>query len=63
MVSAITSVLGEHQLNIASMQNMSKKAWAYTLVDVDGPVSNEIVENLSKISGVVRVRIIKTKSL
>jgi D-3-phosphoglycerate dehydrogenase len=59
MVSAITSVLGEHQLNIASMQNMSKKAWAYTLVDVDGLISDEIVENLNKITGVVKVRVLK----
>jgi len=59
MVSAITTVLGEHQLNIASMQNMSKKAWAYTLVDVDGLISDEIVENLSKTHGVVKVRVVK----
>jgi D-3-phosphoglycerate dehydrogenase / 2-oxoglutarate reductase len=59
MVSAITTVLGEHQLNIASMQNMSKKAWAYTLVDVDGLISDEIVDNLSKIAGVVKVRVVK----
>jgi D-3-phosphoglycerate dehydrogenase / 2-oxoglutarate reductase len=59
MVSAITSVLGDHQLNIASMQNMSKKAWAYTLVDVDGLISDEIVENLNKITGVVKVRVLK----
>ena len=59
MVSAITTVLGEHQLNIASMQNGSKKAWAYTLVDVDGLISDEIVENLTKITGVVKVRVLK----
>lgn len=59
MVSAITSVLGDHKLNIASMQNMSKKSWAYTLVDVDGLISDEIVSNLGKITGVVKVRVIK----
>ncbi len=59
MVSAITSVLGEHKLNIASMQNMSKKSWAYTLVDVDGLISDEILGNLAKITGVVKVRVIK----
>lgn len=59
MVSAITTVLGEHRLNIASMQNMSKKAWAYTMVDVDGLISDEIVRNLTTIDGVVKVRVIK----
>jgi len=59
MVSAITTVLGEHRLNIASMQNGSKKAWAYTVVDVDGLISDEIVANLSAIQGVVKVRVLK----
>ena len=59
MVSAITTVLGEHKMNIASMQNMSKKAWAYTLVDVDGLISDEILNNLSAVVGVVKVRVIK----
>jgi hypothetical protein len=38
---------------------MSKKTWAYTLVDVDGLISDEIVENLNKITGVVKVRVLK----
>lgn len=59
MVSAITKVLGESNLNIAAMQNMSKKAWATTLVDADGLISREIVEYLMKLEGVVKVRVIK----
>ncbi|KAF0226848.1 MAG: D-3-phosphoglycerate [Erysipelotrichaceae bacterium] len=59
MVSAITTILGEHKLNIATMQNMSKKGWAYTMVDVDGKLSEQIVDSLSKIEGVVKVRVIK----
>ncbi len=59
MVSAITTILGEHQRNIAMMQNMSRKEWAYTMVDVEGEISEHIVDNLSKIEGVVKVRVIK----
>ncbi len=59
MVSAITSVLGKYELNITSMLNSSKQAWAYTLVDIDGNISDEIIENLTQITGVVKVRVIK----
>ncbi len=59
MVSAITSVLGNHKLNITTMQNMSKHTWAYTLVDVDGTITDEILENITQIVGVVKVRVIK----
>ena len=59
MVSAISTVLGEHKLNIGSMQNMSKKAWAYTLVDVEGTISKDIVESLCQVQGIVKVRVVK----
>ena len=59
MVATISSVLGQHHLNIAMMQNMSRKGWAYTLVDIDGLISDDIVSALSHVSGIVRVRVIK----
>ena len=59
MVATISSVLGQHALNIAMMQNMSRKNWAYTLVDIDGFISDDIVSALSQVSGIVRVRVIK----
>jgi D-3-phosphoglycerate dehydrogenase / 2-oxoglutarate reductase len=59
MVATISSVLGQHHLNIAMMQNMSRKSWAYTLVDIDGLISDDIVSALSQVNGIVRVRVIK----
>lgn len=59
MVATISSVLGQHHLNIAMMQNMSRKSWAYTLVDIDGLISDDIVSALSTVTGIVRVRVIK----
>lgn len=59
MVATISSVLGQHHLNIAMMQNMSRKNWAYTLVDLDGLISEEIVSALTLVNGIVRVRVIK----
>ena len=58
MVSQITSVMGGHNINIAQMRNTSRKAWAYTIIDVDGVVGDEILSALSGIVGVVKVRVI-----
>jgi D-3-phosphoglycerate dehydrogenase len=59
MVATISSVLGQHALNIAMMQNMSRKNWAYTLVDIDGLIGDDIVQALTQVPGIVRVRVIK----
>ncbi|TFG82740.1 MAG: 3-phosphoglycerate dehydrogenase [Erysipelotrichales bacterium] len=56
MVSQITSVMGSHNINIATMQNMSKKAWAYTVLDIEGELDPTILQALEAIEGVVKVR-------
>jgi D-3-phosphoglycerate dehydrogenase len=56
MVSQITSVMGSHNINIDTMQNMSKKAWAYTILDIEGEATSEILRALEAIEGVVKVR-------
>ena len=41
------------------MTNKSKKEYAYTVIDVDGTVSDEIAEKLEKIENVLGVRVIR----
>lgn len=59
MVSNITATLANKNLNIADMINKSKKDWAYTLIDVESEITEEIVNKLKSIEGVVKVRVIK----
>lgn len=59
MVSAITSSISENGLNIANMQNASKNAFAYTVLDLDGDCTKELSDKLSSLENVVRVRVIK----
>jgi D-3-phosphoglycerate dehydrogenase len=59
MVSQITSIIGKHQLNIDTMQNVSRNQWAYTVLDVDNTVDNETLSQLALIEDVVKVRLIK----
>jgi D-3-phosphoglycerate dehydrogenase len=59
MVSQITSILADHNINIADMINKSRGDWAYTMLDIENESTKEIVTALEQIDGVVKVRIIK----
>jgi D-3-phosphoglycerate dehydrogenase len=56
MLGRISHTLGKRKINIHNMLNKSKGDMAYTLVDTDGPVAKEVVEELSKTEGVLAVR-------
>ncbi len=59
MISQFTSVLGEAHFNIENLVNGSKGDYAYSLLDLDQQVPDEIVEKLRKLDGVLKVRVIK----
>ena len=54
-----TSALAEDNINIAGMQNASRGEYAYTMLDIDQPAADDVVEHLKSITGVLRVRVIK----
>ena len=59
MISQYSTTLGDAGVNIAGMTNKSKGEYAYVLIDVDSPVTDEVIEKLQKIEGVLRVRKVK----
>ena len=59
MISKFTSVMGDSGVNISEMTNKSKGDYAYTLFDLDSPVTDEVLEKMSQIDGVLKVRVIK----
>ena len=59
MIGQYTSVLGDADINVSDMTNKGRGDYSYSLVDVDSPVTEEVVEALKAIDGVIRVRIIK----
>lgn len=59
MVSQITSILADKSINIADMINKSRNEWAYTMLDIENQISDDIVKALTAIDGVVKVRVIK----
>ncbi len=56
MVGQISTCLADAGLNIEDLLNKSRGDLAYTIVDLDGPVTAATVESISGISGVLCVR-------
>ena len=59
MLGQFTALLAKADMNISLMANKSKKEYAYTMIDVDGDVAADVAEELEKIEGVLKVRVIK----
>lgn len=56
MVGQITTILAEHKINIADLLNRHRGELAYNIIDVEGDVTEEMVEKLRAIEGVIFVR-------
>jgi len=56
MVGQISTCLANAGLNIEDLLNKSRGDLAYTVVDLDAPVSDETMQALSNIEGVLRLR-------
>jgi D-3-phosphoglycerate dehydrogenase / 2-oxoglutarate reductase len=62
MLGQISTTLAHFGLNIHDMENKSRGGIAYTLVDVDSPIAEEVVKSISAIDGVLSVRMIAVPS-
>ena len=58
-LSRFTTAMASENINIAGLVNKSRGDYAYTMLDLDHTPSEHAVEELTKIDGVLRVRIIK----
>lgn len=56
MIAQFTSVLGSAKLNISGMVDQNKNDIAYCMIDVDGKVSEQTIDVLTKTEGVIKVR-------
>ena len=59
LISAITKAVGDDGLNIENMVNASRKDFAYTMMDINGDVTEAVVNDIKAIEGIIRVRVIK----
>ena len=58
VLTQITAALSDEGINIENMTNKSKGDNAYTLVDIKGNISADVIAKLSAIDGVYKVRVI-----
>ena len=56
MVGQISTALAKANLNIEDLLNKSYGDLAYTIVDLDGPVSDETIDEMRSIEGVLALR-------
>ena len=59
MIGQIATSLGELDLNIADMTNVSRGDIAYNLIDIENEVEKSAVKELMKIKNILNVRLIK----
>ncbi|MFQ5468967.1 MAG: phosphoglycerate dehydrogenase [Gammaproteobacteria bacterium] len=58
MVGQISTAMANAGLNIVDLLNKSQGNVAYTLADVDKPLPDEVVNQISRVEGVLKVRVI-----
>ena len=56
MLSSVTAALAAEGINVETMSNKSKGDYAYTLVDVSAPVSDQALAHIRGIEGILRLR-------
>lgn len=59
MISIITTLLAENSINIQDMINKSKNDVAYNIIDTSSAVSDDILNKIKNIDGVLMTRIIE----
>ena len=58
MLTNIMTTLSDDGINVENMTNKSKKDYAYTMVDVNTRITDEVANELRAIPGVIRVRVL-----
>ncbi|MDO5559205.1 MAG: phosphoglycerate dehydrogenase [Oscillospiraceae bacterium] len=59
VISQVTSVFGQNNVNIDNMINKSKKTFAYTMIDTSADVSDELISRIDALENIIKVRVIK----
>lgn len=59
VIAQYTTILGDANINISDMFNKTRGDFAYAVLDIDAPVTDEVVEKLNAIEDVIRVRVVK----
>lgn len=59
MIATITDTISKDGINIANFEDKNRGEIAYSIIDADSDIPENVVDDIKKIDGVIRVRIIK----
>lgn len=59
MIGKYTAALGDAEINIENMANKARGDYAYSILDLATPITQEAIDKLTAIDGVIRVNVIK----
>lgn len=59
MIATITDTISKDGVNIASFEDKNRGEIAYSIIDCDREVSDNVISDIEAIDGVIRVRVIK----
>ena len=59
LISQYAAIFGGEGINISDMTTKAKGDYAYSLLDVDSPITEEVAEKIKNVANVLRVRIVK----
>ena len=59
MISTITNTISADGINIAGFEDKSRGDFAYSIIDVDSEPAEKVINDITALDGVIKVRIIK----
>ena len=59
MIATITDTISKDGINIANFEDKNRGEIAYSIIDADSDIPENVVDDIKKIVGVIRVRVIK----
>ena len=59
MIGTFTSILGNAKINIDAIANKSRGDFAYTLIDTDSAIPEDVAKSLAASEAVIRVRVVR----
>lgn len=59
MIATITDTISKDGINIASFEDKNRGEFAYSIIDVDSEPADKVIDDITTIDGVIKVRVIK----
>ena len=59
MLANITSLFGRDGVNVENLSNKSRGDYAYTIVDLSAPADQCVIDEVTALENVIRVRVIQ----